>query len=59
LPEDDYLTELHQLQMAFTVEMYDGKRRERKLESNRWEKSVVYFYFYNSSLCPDGLRKTV
>jgi hypothetical protein len=35
LPEDDYLTELNQHQMAFKVEMYDGKLRERKLESNR------------------------
>jgi hypothetical protein len=43
LLEDDYLTKLHQLQMAFKVEIYDEKLRERKLESNRLEKRCGLF----------------
>jgi len=35
MSEDDYLTELPQLQMAFKVEIHDRKLRGRKLESNR------------------------
>jgi len=45
LPEDDYLTELHQLQMAFKVQIYDEKLTERKMESNRWGKRCDLFLF--------------
>jgi hypothetical protein len=45
LPEDDYFTELLQLQMAFKVEIYDGKLRDRKMERKRWEKMCGLFLF--------------
>jgi hypothetical protein len=35
LSKGDNLTELHPIQNAFKVEIYDGKLRERKMESYR------------------------
>jgi len=58
MPEDDYLTELPQLQMAFKVDIHDRKLRGKKLESSRWGRgNMVFFYFYKPFLCPEGLRR--
>jgi hypothetical protein len=58
LLEDDYLTELHQLQIAFKVEYMTENSGRGNWKAISGGKFVVYFYFYKPFLCPEGLRRT-